>query len=194
MHESIYDAMCDELAALANAAVVDDGLKQGTQLGPLQNKMQYDKVKGYPRDARANGKIIAGGDAPDRPGYFIQPTIVRDITDGSRLVDEEQFGPVLPVIKFTDRRTRCPAPTPRPTASAARSGRRTWTPPTTSPPGWRRGTVWINKHPDIWPPTSRSAAPRVGHRRRAGRRGPGRIHPAAGDQHRRLRRGDRPSI
>jgi Aldehyde dehydrogenase family len=94
--------MCDELAELANAAIVDDGLKQGTKLGPLQNKMQYEKVKGYLDDARANGKIVAGGDAPDRPGYFIRPTIVRDIAEGTRLVDEEQFGPVLPLIKSSD--------------------------------------------------------------------------------------------
>jgi len=53
VHESVYDRMCDELAELANAAIVDDGLKQGTKLGPLQNKMQYEKVKGYLDDARA---------------------------------------------------------------------------------------------------------------------------------------------
>ena len=96
VHESVYGRMCDELAELANAAIVDDGLKQGTKLGPLQNKMQYEKVKGYLDDARANGTIVAGGDAPDRPGYFIRPTIVRDIAEGTRLVDEEQFGPILP--------------------------------------------------------------------------------------------------
>ena len=65
-HESIYDALCDELAALADEAVVGDGLEQGTQLGPLQNKMQYEKVKGILDDARKHGKIIAGGGV-DRP-------------------------------------------------------------------------------------------------------------------------------
>jgi acyl-CoA reductase-like NAD-dependent aldehyde dehydrogenase len=102
VHESVCDRVCEELVTLAKEAIVDDGLKQGTKLGPLQNKMQYEKVKGFLDDARANGKVIAGGEAMDRPGYFIQPTIVRDIKEGSRLVDEEQFGPVLPVIKFTD--------------------------------------------------------------------------------------------
>jgi acyl-CoA reductase-like NAD-dependent aldehyde dehydrogenase len=51
VHESVYDEMCDELAELANAAIVDDGLKQGAKLGPMQNKMQYEKVKGYLEDA-----------------------------------------------------------------------------------------------------------------------------------------------
>ncbi|TNE32404.1 MAG: aldehyde dehydrogenase family protein [Alphaproteobacteria bacterium] len=101
-HESIYDELCEELAKLADAAVVDDGLKQGAQIGPLQNKMQYEKVKGFLEDARANGNIIAGGVVEDRPGYFIRPTIVRDVSDGTKVVDEEQFGPILPVIKFSD--------------------------------------------------------------------------------------------
>ena len=70
--------------------------EQGTKLGPLQNKMQYEKVKEFLEDARKNGVVIVGGDALDRPGYCIAPTIVRDIQEGSRLVDEEQFGPVLP--------------------------------------------------------------------------------------------------
>ena len=64
--------------------------------------MQYEKVKGFLEDARKNGNVIAGGSAMDRPGYFIEPTIVRDIKEGSKLVDEEQFGPVLPVIKYSD--------------------------------------------------------------------------------------------
>src|SRR3984885_9148289 len=102
VHESVYDEICGELVRIANETVVDDGLKQGTKLGPLQNKMQYEKVKGFLADARANGNIVAGGEVIDRPGYFIKPTIVRDIKEGSRLVDEEQFGPVLPVIKYSD--------------------------------------------------------------------------------------------
>ncbi len=102
VHESVYDDLCEELVNIAKNTVVDDGSKQGTGLGPLQNKMQYEKVKGFLDDARKNGNIIAGGKAMDRPGYFIEPTIVRDIKEGSKLVDEEQFGPVLPVIKFSD--------------------------------------------------------------------------------------------
>lgn len=102
VHEAVYDDICEELVNIAKNTVVDDGSKQGTKLGPLQNKMQYEKVKGFLDDARKNGNVIAGGKAMDRPGYFIEPTIVRDIKEGSKLVDEEQFGPVLPVIKFSD--------------------------------------------------------------------------------------------
>ncbi|MEM6664039.1 MAG: aldehyde dehydrogenase family protein, partial [Pseudomonadota bacterium] len=102
VHSDIYDDFCDELQGIASQAVLGDGLQQGTTIGPIQNKDQYEKVKGYLEDARANGKIIAGGSAPEGKGYFVEPTIVRDVTDGQKIVDEEQFGPILPVISFDD--------------------------------------------------------------------------------------------
>jgi acyl-CoA reductase-like NAD-dependent aldehyde dehydrogenase len=100
VHDSLYDAFCVELAALADAAVVADGSRPGTTIGPLQNKLQFERVKALIDDARKEGKIIAGGTVLDGPGFFIRPTIVRDIPDTARLVREEQFGPVLPVLKF----------------------------------------------------------------------------------------------
>jgi acyl-CoA reductase-like NAD-dependent aldehyde dehydrogenase len=98
----LYDAFCDELARLANQAVVDEGTAQGAQIGPVQNKMQFEKLKGLLESAKAEGKIIAGGEAIDRDGYFIQPTIVRDVSEDARIVREEQFGPVLPVLSYDD--------------------------------------------------------------------------------------------
>ena len=100
--ENMYDTVCNELARLADSAVVDDGDKPGTQVGPVQNKMQYEKLKEFLADARANGNVIAGGTTMNRPGYFIRPTIVRDIPETSRLVAEEQFGPILPVLAYKD--------------------------------------------------------------------------------------------
>jgi acyl-CoA reductase-like NAD-dependent aldehyde dehydrogenase len=151
VHESVYDALCDELVTLANNAIVDDGLKQGTKLGPLQNKMQYEKVKGFLEDARKNGNIVAGGAAMDRPGYFIQPTIVRDIKEGSRLVDEEQFGPVLPLIKYTDTEDALR----RANATNYGLGASVWSsdPKRAYDMASRveAGTVWINKHLDMAP-------------------------------------------
>jgi acyl-CoA reductase-like NAD-dependent aldehyde dehydrogenase len=102
VHDSQYDRICEELGRLARESVVDDGLKQGTQMGPLQNKAQFEKVKGFLEDAKRNGEIVAGGEVLGRKGYFIQPTIVRDISDDARLVTEEQFGPVVPVLRYSD--------------------------------------------------------------------------------------------
>ena len=151
VHESIYDEMCNELAELANNAVIGDGLKQGTQLGPLQNKMQFDKVKELIEDARKTGNIIAGGDTPEEKGYFIRPTIVRDITDGARLVDEEQFGPVLPVIKYSDADDAVA----RANASPYGLGGSIWSNDADKAydlaTKMESGSVWINKHADLAP-------------------------------------------
>jgi len=96
----LYDAFCNELARLADAAIVGDGLEAATTMGPIQNAAQYHKALAYLDDARASGTIIAGGEPIPGPGYFIRPTIVRDIPDSARLVREEQFCPVLPVLSY----------------------------------------------------------------------------------------------
>jgi acyl-CoA reductase-like NAD-dependent aldehyde dehydrogenase len=151
VHESMYDAMCDELARLANEIVVGDGLEQGTQMGPLQNKQQFDKVMGFIESARKDGRVIAGGGRKGDKGYFIQPTIVRDIEDGSKLVDEEQFGPVMPVIKYAD-----PAEAlARANASIYGLGGSIWAKDTERAwnlaEGMESGSVWVNKHADLQP-------------------------------------------
>jgi len=102
VHESVYDEFLSEIAELAKNAVVDDGTKQGTTIGPVQNKMQFDKVSALLADARERGQVLAGGEPMDRPGFFIPPTIVAGLDDDAPLVREEQFGPVLPVLKFSD--------------------------------------------------------------------------------------------
>ena len=150
-HEKIYDALCSELASLADAAVIGDGLEQGTQIGPLQNKMQYEKVKELLDDAKKHGKVIAGGVVPDRPGFFIRPTIVRDVADGTRIVDEEQFGPVLPVIKFNDAEDALK----RANASPWGLGGSVWSSDTDRAyklaERMDSGTVWVNHHADLAP-------------------------------------------
>ena len=102
-HETVYDALCAALADEARKAKVGSGLEAGTQLGPIQNKEQYDRVVGIIEDTKRTGaRILAGGEVPQGHGYFIPPTIVADIDENSRLVREEQFGPIVPVLKFSD--------------------------------------------------------------------------------------------
>lgn len=96
----MYDELCDLLAGLARDVVVGDGSHPDTMLGPLQNRDQFERVSSLIESAKRAGRVVAGGEIPDRPGYFIPPTIVRDIGPGTPLVDEEQFGPVLPVIEY----------------------------------------------------------------------------------------------
>jgi acyl-CoA reductase-like NAD-dependent aldehyde dehydrogenase len=99
---SMYDEFCTHIASIAGEAIVDDGSRQGTTIGPVQNRQQYEKVCELLEDAARTGTVIAGGSPMDRDGYFISPTIVRDLTDDARLVKEEQFGPVLPVLSYDD--------------------------------------------------------------------------------------------
>lgn len=101
--DNIYDAVCDALVEYAANVAVGPGLDEQNMLGPIQNKMQYDKVVGLVEDAkRRGGRVLCGGEEPDGPGFFYPVTIVADVTDGMRIVDEEQFGPVLPVIRYSD--------------------------------------------------------------------------------------------
>jgi acyl-CoA reductase-like NAD-dependent aldehyde dehydrogenase len=102
-HERVYDELCGALAEEARKAKVGNGLDPATELGPVQNKMQYDKVVGLIEDTKkAGAKFLAGGEIPAGPGYFLPPTLVTDIADDSRLVQEEQFGPIVPILKFGD--------------------------------------------------------------------------------------------
>lgn len=103
VHESIYDELCDELAKIARETIIGDGLNPDSQLGPVQNRAQLAFVQELAEDARANGaRFLSGGRAREGNGYFYEPTVVADVTDGIRLVDEEPFGPILPVIRYSD--------------------------------------------------------------------------------------------
>lgn len=102
-HERVYDALCQALAEEARKAKVGNGLEPGVELGPIQNKAQYDRVLELLEDTRrAGARILAGGEVPRGPGYFFPPTVVTDIDEKSRLVQEEQFGPLLPILRFSD--------------------------------------------------------------------------------------------
>ena len=147
--ESIYEAVCAELAKIADAAIVGNGLAADTQFGPLQNRMQYEKVKGLIDDARARGEVIAGGAPITGPGYFIRPTIVRGLPDDARLVCEEQFGPVMPVLKYS----RLEDAIARANNSEYGLGATVWSADTQRAyevaQKLETGTVWINKHLDL---------------------------------------------
>lgn len=103
VHEDIYDAFLAELVEYAASVKVGDGADPDTELGPIQNKMQYEKVIDLIEDTKRSGaSIVLGGEIEDRPGYFIPVTIVDNPPEDSRVVVEEAFGPVLPVLKYRD--------------------------------------------------------------------------------------------
>lgn len=103
VHESQYREFAEALADIARRQVVGDGLEAGVTFGPVQNADQLALVSELVDDARAQGaEVLCGGERLARPGFFYPPTIVTGVSDGQRLVDEEQFGPVLPLIAYRD--------------------------------------------------------------------------------------------
>jgi acyl-CoA reductase-like NAD-dependent aldehyde dehydrogenase len=151
VQEKIYDEMAAAIAAIARDASVDDGLKQGAQIGPLQNRAQFEKVKGLIEDAKKDGATVVGGASGGRSGYFISPAVVTNVKEGSRIVDEEQFGPVIPLIRFKDDSEIVA----RANATLYGLGGSVWS---SNLERARRiaeeidaGTVWINQHVNIGP-------------------------------------------
>lgn len=146
VHDSLYDAMCAEIAAYAAGSKVAGGSDPEAQFGPVQNKAQYDKVLDYLAGARASGTIIAGGELPAGPGYFVPLTVVRDVADGDPIVDEEPFGPILPIIRYSD----IDDVIERANASSFALGGSIWSsdPEAAAKIALRleSGSVWVNQH------------------------------------------------
>ncbi len=104
IHEDIYDDLSKAIADYARTVKVGDGSEQGTGVGPIQNRKQYERVLELIQDARDKGyKFLAGGDAgdPSGTGYYVPITILDNPPEDARIVAEEQFGPVMPLMKFS---------------------------------------------------------------------------------------------
>ena len=101
--DSLYEPMVAHLAEIAQGVKVGNGLDEDSQLGPVNNQPQFERVQELVEDARQSGaRLVTGGQRLGDRGYFYAPTIVADLAAGARLVDEEQFGPVLPVVPYAD--------------------------------------------------------------------------------------------
>ncbi|MFE4833263.1 aldehyde dehydrogenase family protein [Arthrobacter sp. NPDC056691] len=153
VHDTIYDAVCDELTTVANTMPMGVGLDENNVLGPLQNKAQYDIVATLVQAAKDSGaRILTGGNPdPDQPGYFYPTTLVADIDNNNPLVTEEQFGPALPIIRYTtiDEAVEMA------NGLDVGLGASVWSPnlPAARDVANRiqAGTVWINKHGAVDP-------------------------------------------
>lgn len=102
IHESIYDRFARAVVDYAKTVKVGDGTEVGVQIGPIQNRPQFERVRALLAEARARGtNFLLGGDVPERRGYFIPIAIADNPDDASRLVAEEAFGPVVPLLRFS---------------------------------------------------------------------------------------------
>ncbi len=152
VHESIHDQMAERLATLARKARVGPADEPDTQFGPLQNRAQFEFVCELAEDARARGgRFLAGGRPLERAGYFFPLSIVVDVNDHARVVAEEQFGPILPVLRFREVEEAMA----RANASENGLGGSIWSADieraTKLAQRLECGTAWVNDHATISP-------------------------------------------
>jgi acyl-CoA reductase-like NAD-dependent aldehyde dehydrogenase len=160
VHERVYKSLAQALTDIARTVRVGDGLDPASELGPVSTQPQFNRIEELVADAKqAGGRICAGGARAGSRGYFFAPTLFEDLSDQTRLVAEEQFGPVLPLLRYTDVDDAIQR------ANATRFG--------LSGSVWSGsverarslagqlecGTVWINQHLVVIP-----AAPVAGHK------------------------------
>lgn len=100
VHDDVYDDVCAALTAYARTVTVGNGAEGQYDLGPINNQMQFDKVKQLVDGAKSKGRVLLGGEPGE--GLFFPPTLIADLTSDDPLVAQEQFGPVLPIIRYTD--------------------------------------------------------------------------------------------
>lgn len=147
VHDSVYDDVIDGLVAQARRARVGSGLAEGVTIGPLNNPAQLERVRGLVNDAAVGGARAIAGNAPhDSGGYFYAPTILAEATDEMAIVEEEQFGPALPVIRYSDVDAAVEASN----AGHYGLGASVWTSDlergTALARRFEAGTAWVNTH------------------------------------------------
>lgn len=149
--EEIYDEFRDHFVAATRDIRLGAGDEVGVTLGPVQNRMQFDKVRGMIEQAVSSGTLLSGGHVASRPGYFIEPTVIEGLDDRAPLVTDEQFGPVVPLLRFTEEADAIE----RANQGAYGLGASIWTRDIERARCLARGivagSVWINQHTAIHP-------------------------------------------
>jgi len=103
VHDAVADEFTAKFAARLAALNVGPGLADGTDLGPLVNSDTRSKVAALVEEAtKAGSRVVTGGSAPDRRGYFYAPTVLDAVPPTARILGEEIFGPVAPIVRFAD--------------------------------------------------------------------------------------------
>ena len=149
VHEDVYEDVCTALTEYARSVPVGAGNDEGSVLGPIANQMQFDKVKRLVDQAKTKGRVLLGGEPGE--GLFFPPTLIADLDASDPLVSEEQFGPALPIIRYSDIEDAIA----QANASENGLGGSVWSKDIDKARDIARrlecGSVWINKHGAIQP-------------------------------------------
>ncbi len=153
VHDSIYEDVLETLAGVAARMPMGNGLDENNVLGPLKNRQQFDVVSRLVEDAKARGaRIVTGGEPATELGELFYPvTLVADLDEDAALVQEEQFGPALPVIRYSDLEEAIA----RANGLDAGLGASVWSADRQRARAvagrLKAGTVWINSHGGVDP-------------------------------------------
>jgi aldehyde dehydrogenase (NAD+) len=180
----VYDAFVDEFKKQAEAFKVGDVQDEKTFQGPQVSKLQFDKILGYIEAGKASARLVTGGARHGDKGYFVQPTVFADVKMGSKIADEEIFGPVASIISFESEEEGIAIANDTSYGLAAAVHSQNYARVQRVTRRLKAGTVWVNQvstrgdqkprlhtvHPPLAPdPVRRVQAERVGPRARRGR-------------------------
>lgn len=152
VHEKIYDEFLEKLVAFIKTLKVGDGTEADTFFGPVQNKMQYEKAKDlFSTLSTDKLESVLGGSIEDSNGYFIHPTIIDNPPESSRVVQEEPFAPILPVMKWSDEDDVLAKANALETGLGASVWSKDFERATRMADQLQAGVVWVNSHFDVQP-------------------------------------------
>ncbi len=147
VHRKIFDQVVEGIGGAANDIRLGPGLDPNTQMGPLVSREQQQRVMEYIDSGRSEGaSIVAGGDTPSHPGYYVKPTVIADVKRSMRVVQEEIFGPVLVAQRFDDIDEVAALANDTQYGLSASVWSNDLTAVHRLVPKIRAGTVWVNGH------------------------------------------------